>query len=194
MPLIQSPGPGRKLQQGLRLVALPDAVLSPEIVAVVVVEDFSAPLSDISRACIGSEAFGSAVAQLPIISMVRVGNPAPYDQIITKVFFSSENDQAVHVVRPSAAVVGITISDNTGFTDFNLPGRPTSQLGFFEGSFPAGINILQARVLAGVFYQFDLNVRMGTVDGFGNALLIVGSVANTVLFGGFEWTESDLPG
>jgi len=193
--LIQTPGPGRKLQRGLRLTALPDSILGPELVGVIIVEDFSAPLSDISRGCVGSEGVAGAAAEFPVISMVRVGNPAPYEQVITAVHFSSAADQIIRILRPSAAVLGIVISSDTGFTDFNLPGRPTSQLGSFSAvAIPAGQILFSLEILAGVFYRIPVDIRMGTVAGFGNALLIVGLTPQTVIRGGFEWTESDLLG
>ncbi|MCH8275365.1 MAG: tetratricopeptide repeat protein [Armatimonadetes bacterium] len=62
-----------------------------------------------------------------MVTLVRVGNPAPYDAVITAVTFAVESAQAVRIIRPSAGVVGIIATTNTGFTDFNLPGRPAEE-------------------------------------------------------------------
>ncbi len=194
MPLIQNPSIGRKLQQRLRLTNLPDSVLAPETVAVILVEDASAPLSDIERGCLGSSAAGAVAAENPIVALVRVGTPAVYNLTITKLWFNSTTDQLIRIIQPASDITGLTVSGNTSFSDFELPGRPTSFLGFdTRVGAPSGRILWDFEVLARTTYMIESRIRLGTF-GIGpqlTSLVIAGNTVNTVLRGGFEWTESD---
>lgn len=191
-PIIQDPTTGRKLQRGLRLTSLPDSVLAPEIVGVVLLEDWTAPLSDISRGCTGSARVGGVAAEIGHVTLVRVGLGNPYEFVVTRLWFSTETAQRI-IVRQPSALAGQTPNTSTSFTDFGTPGRPTSQLGTLtQVGMSAGRNLIIADILADTLYQFDVNIRIGT---FGDnivltGLFIAGETVNTSLSAGFDWTES----
>ena len=194
MALIQNPAISRKLQRFLRLTALPDAVLSPETVPVVVVEDLSAPLSDQERGCSGVGNILAVAGEISLLSLVRVGAPASYDLIVTGIIFSAPNNNTTIRVHQAPGGIGtLTILPHTSFHDFSIPGRPTSQLGFdTQVGIPAGRILYEYNVLAGTTYRIPVNIRIGTVgDGVEQNSITV-AMANTAeqLQAGFEWTES----
>jgi len=193
MPLIQNPSIARKLQRFLRLVDFPDSVLAPETVSVIVVEDLTEPLSDIERGCIGSDRIGGVLAENSIIALVRVGAPARYDLIVQEAFLSSDTTQQMRVIVPTAGLAGLTVSGETSFTDFGLPGRPSSQLLIdTQIAIPAGRKLWEGRVLADTVYRIVLNIRIGTIGQASQltSIAIVGTTQDTQILGGFKWTES----
>ncbi len=171
---------------------LPDSVLAPELVGVILVEDYSAPLTDIERGCRGSDAVAAVAAEFGIIVLVRVGSPARYDLVATEAHFSTQADAIVTVGVPTAGVAGLTASDQTTFEDQELPGRPTSQLGLdTQVAVPANRTLYQLTVLSNTMYRIPLSQRLGTV-GLGDdlsSLMIASGTANIILRGGFTWTE-----
>ena len=192
MALIQDPTVGRKLQRGFRLTALPDSILAPEIVGVVLLEDWSEPLGDIERGCTGSTKIGAVALQNPHITLVRVGLGIPYEFVVRRLWFSTNVAQQI-VVKQADALSGQNPSGNSAFTDFGIPGRPTSQLGnLSQVGVTSGIKLLIADILADTLYQFKVKYRMGTFgDGLvRTALIIAGETVNTELSAGFDWTES----
>lgn len=193
MPLIQTPGPGRKLQRGLRLTELPDGILAPEIVGVILVEDFSAPLSDLQRGCMGSTDVGPVAAENPILALVRVGAPPQYDLKVSRCWFSTPTTQRVIVGVPTAGILGLTATPNTQFTDFSLVGRPTSQFATdTQIGLPAHRSIFDGLVLADTIVQVSLSLKIGAFNEPPSltSIFIGGLTVNTNLVGGFEWVES----
>jgi len=192
MALIQTPRLVRKLQRALRLTSLPDSVLAPETVAVILVEDLSAPLSDEERGCMGSANAAAVAAENGIMVLVRVGAPAEYDLVVTEAHFSSPTTQRIVIGLPTAGVTGLTVSGNTSFEDFSIPGRPSSQLGFdTQAGIPAHRILLAGLALANTLYRIPLSLRIGTI-GDGNDLtsvMIAAGTANADLRAGFKWTE-----
>lgn len=193
MPLIQNPGPGRKLQRSLRLSGLPDSILAPEIVGTILLEDLSAPLTEESRGCIGMVQASGLVAENAIVALVRVGAPAPYELTVTKLLISTPTSQEVRVIVPTAGVFGLAVSTSTSFTDFELPGRPSSQLGSdSQAGFPTGRNLFRFTMPGDELLQIPVNIRIGTI-GVADELtsIVIGAVTQqTILRAGFEWTES----
>jgi len=190
--LIQTATIARKLQRRLRLTHLPDAVLAPETVSVIVVEDLSAPLSDEERGCMGAARQGAVAAENSIITLVRVGAPAAYDLVVTQIMFSVSADGLIMVRKPTAGLAGLT-AVLPSFRDFSTPGNPTSQLGRdTQVAIPAGTDLWRGQVLASTTYRLEVDLRLGTVgDGVGNASVMIATEAvNVTLTGGFEWTES----
>ena len=190
MPLIQDPGPGRKLQRGLRLTSLPDAILAPEIVGVIILEDYSG--SDIALGCSGAATAGSVAAEFPMISLSRVGGLSGYDLIVTAFHFSTLSNQRMALVAPTVALAGMTASPEKNFDDLGVPGQPTSELGFdTQVAIPAGQFIRRAACLASTSYRWPLNIRIASeAEGAGrSSIFIVGELVNSTIFGGFEWTE-----
>jgi len=193
LALIQVSRLARKLQRSLRLTSLPDSVLAPETVSVIIVEDLSAPLSDEERGCMAAGGAGAVAAEFSLLALVRVGAPAEYDLTVTGMHFSSTTAQQIRLIVPTAGILGLAASANTQFTDFNTPGRPTSQFGIdTQVAVPVGRVLLRYEIEASVTYRIPLQLRLGTF-GIGpqlNSLIMVAMTANTLLLGGWEWTES----
>jgi len=190
--LIQTPRLARKLQRALRLTALPDSVLAPETVPVILVEDLSAPLSDEDRGCIGAGRQGAVAGENSILSLVRVGAPAPYDLVVNQIFVSTPTTGLITIRKNTAAVVGLTAL-NTTFMDFQTPGRPSSQFARdSQVGIPAGIQLYQFRILADELKILEVNIRVGTIgDGNDNTTITMAHEANNAdLVGGYQWTES----
>ncbi len=192
MPLIQNPNIGRKLQRSLRLTELPDGILAPEVVAVILVEDASAPLSDEERGCMVGEGVGPVALENPFLVIQKTAL-SQYDAVVTGAWFSSDTDQIVRLGVPTTFVTGLTGSANTTFTDLQTPGRPASLVGFDTAVGAPGVKLLgDYLVLANSPLHIPLQVRLG-VEGFGpslSQLMIAGLTVNTALRAGFSWIES----
>jgi len=194
MALIQSPIPGRKLQRGLRLTHLPDSVLAPELVGVVLVEDYTAPLSDLSRGCMAGAVQAATVAEFSILVLQRVSSQ--YDCTVTRLYFASPTAQIIRVRAPSVLVVGLT-GVAAAFRDFNNVGAPTSLFGRdTQVAIPAGVELIRAHIPADTPTFLDVNIRLGLeADRAGaSQIMIAGESANEILSGGFEWTEQEPEG
>lgn len=191
--LIQTARLARKLQRALRLTALPDSVLAPETVPIIIVEDLSAPLGDEDRGCMGSTIVAGVLAEFSIMLLVRVGAPAEYDLIVTEAHFGGRAAQRIVLSIPTGVVVGLNPSNNKAFTDLAIPGRPTSQLATdTQVVIPARRVIASYEVLAGVTYRVPLNIRVGTIRDPNEftSVMIHCETANTLLSAGFKWTEA----
>lgn len=196
-PVIQTSTQGRKLQRGLRLTELPDAILAPEIVGVILLEDWSAPLSDDARGCAGGSLQAAVAAEFPMISLVRVGAPPQYDLVVNGITISSTTTQRVGIQLPTVGLTGITVSSDTAFLDRDVPGRPTSQVGRLTGAaILAGPFIWEGFILANTPVQVPVAIRLGsTTDGDGNPnLIVIGETLNTNLLVSFDWEESSPQG
>ncbi len=190
--LIQTATIARKLQRALRLQSLPDSVLAAETVPVILVEDLSAPLSEEERGCIGQAATPAVAAEFPIIVLVRAGDPSLYSLVVTEAFFHSTTTQVVSISIPTAAIVGLTVSAGTSFEDLQLPGRPASFLGQdTQVASPAARPVMRVRVIANEQHRIPLNFRLGTTNSplSLNSIMIIGENVNTIVRGGFKWTE-----
>jgi len=197
MPLIQNPSIARKLQRFLRLVDFPDSVLAPEVVPVILVEDLSPPLSDIERGCRGATSVGPVAAEFPLLVLVRAGAPARYDAKILEIHVSSDTDQEIRIIVPTAGVTGLAISGQTSFIDFEAIGRPTSQMGSdTQVAIPAGRQLFSWLALSSTLYRVPMNLRLGTIGVAGEltSVMIAGVTANTRIVGGFEWVEGETQG
>lgn len=189
MSLIQNPTISRKLQRALRLTGLPDSILSPETVPVVLVEDLSAPLGDESRGCYGSGNQGGVAAENSLVALVLRGIPASYDLVVTHIDISTDTSQFIRIIRPTVTLSGFTVLA-TQFADFSLPGSPTSVLQRDTAvGIPAGIVIKQFRVLADTSHPVPIAIRLFGADTL-NAILIAAETVNTSLQANVEWTES----
>lgn len=193
MAIIQNPTISRKLQRLLRLTALPDSILAPETVSVIIVEDASAPLSDIERGCMGTQRRPAIAAENSLVLLVRVGAPASYDLLVTEAWISTNMDQIVRLAVPTVAVLGLAISAHTSFTDFEIPGRPASQLASdTQPTIPVNRILGEYDIQADTVLRIPLDLRIGTI-GRGSdltALMWAGVTQNTEIIAGFKWTEA----
>lgn len=184
--IIQDPGPTRKLQQGLRLTELPDAVLAPEIVGVILLEDFSAPLSDIARGCYGTGGAGPVAAELPILALTPTTDGVAV--VINEALISTTTTQDILVTVPTVAVPGLTTLTSSRFAESDIPGRPSALVGTDQAiGAPTGTTIMRFAVLANTPYLLKLEYRFGP-GSFG--MVITGGTVNTLLRVNWKWTES----
>jgi len=195
VPLIQNPSPTRKLQRGLRLTHLPDGVLAPEIVGVILLEDYSKPLGDLERGCLGSVSQAAVPAEASVSTLVRVGNPATYDMVVHGVSINTVADATVLVRYPSQGLVGIVVTTDTQFTDRDLPGRPASQLGSFTGAVAiSAATIWRGTILANTPTWVPIEGRLGPVPGDRNSVIVQMAANNLLLNCSWAWTESEPQG
>lgn len=185
-PLIQNPDIARKLQQGLRLTHLPDSVLAPETVPVIVVEDFSAPLGAVSLGCAGGLNVAAVAAENPMVGVRRIGTG--YRAKITRAIISTPSTQIVRISAPTVALTGLAVSGETSFTDFSAPGRPSSELlnGTNVGLF-AAIDLYVRRLLSNEPWEIFMDLELGV--GTDAALIITGDTVNTQITVSLDWTE-----
>lgn len=191
--LIQTPEISRKLQQGLRLTGLPDAVLAPEIVGVILLEDYSRNPGDIARGCMGATRRAPVAAEFSMMALVRVGDPPTYDLLATECHFSTDTDQIITLDIPTAELTGMATTTGTSFTDLGITGRPTSQVQTdTKAAIPGSRTIRRYSVLANTTYRVPLDIRIGSIGIAGglNSIVMVCQTANTALVGGFNWTEA----
>jgi len=193
MALIQSPSIGRKLMRALRLTAPPDSVLAPETVAVILVEDLSSPLSDISRGCGGAINVAAVAAEQAHIGLIKTSDD--YDLVVTDVVIASSASQGIEIGLPTVDLTGLTLSGETAFLDRATPGRPSTSIGGdTAAALPAHIAIWRGRILANTTYRFRINVRLAATGSGRASIMILCNNTNTQLEGGFWWTESDPQG
>lgn len=194
MPLIQTSDQARKLQQGLRLTTLPDSVLAPEIVPVILVEDYSAPLLGTSNGCTGAIVVAAVAAN---ISLAVLRRAASVRVNVRRVIVSTATTQQIQITMPTSLVTAAIATDKV-FTDFATPGRPST---VFEADntgvgIPAGRILYRFRVLANTTYQIDMDVLLGHPDIAPNffQFMINGTIVNTDLAVSIDWIESPLLG
>jgi len=191
VPLIQTSEQGRKLQQGLRLTSLPDSVLAPEIVPVIIVEDYSAPLLGTSKGCTGAVVIPISALNFSLVVLRR---PTSIRVNVNRVIVSSATPQQIQITMPTALPVTAAIATDKVFTDFNTPGRPSA---VFQGDNTSAV-ILPGRIL----YRFRLlantpavipmDILLGhpDVDPRFSEFMINTTLINTDLAISLDWTES----
>ena len=189
--LIQSPTIARRLQQFLRLTNLPDSILGPEIVGVVVVEDLS-QTGDQVRGCSAGTVVNAVAAEAPFFALIRIG-PSGLDVVVNRLIFASSTAQNI-TVRRAAVIAGVTQVAGT-FDDLDLPGRPTSFFGQDTAvGLPAGTDFQVYRIEANQPQVIEVNIRLGNdeIDPPGIGGIVIGGLTvNTDLIGGFGWVESE---
>jgi len=179
--------------RALRLTALPDAILAPETVGVVLVEDLSAPLSDISRSCGGAVNVAAVAAQQGHIGLIKTSNN--YDLVVTRCVIASSATMGVEIGLPTVDLTGLATSGETAFLDRDTPGRPSTILGTdTAAALPAHTAIWRGRILANHTLIIELNVRLGGNAAGVNSIMVHSNNTNAQIEGGFFWTESDPQG
>jgi len=194
MPHIQDPTIGRSLQRGLRLTALPDSVLAPEVVPVIVVADFTGgQFGDVVRGCHGSiNQIGVAAEQ----SHGSVRRASIGTEVIVKGFdYSGPTNLQLIIARlEEAPPLGLTESNEKQFDDFDTPGRPSAILetGTFAGVDVPQVNILARHVvLANVRnnISFGAGLRLGTPGTFQDQVFCFTLESNVTCRFNFVWEE-----
>lgn len=191
MSLIQTSVIARKLQQFLRLTELPDSLLAPDVVAVIVVEDLSDPLTGDARGGVGVTRQNAVVAENSMVALTRVSNQ--YRLTLNKIFINTDTAQLISVIAASPPLTGMTPSINTSFTDMKTPGRPSSILSLdSKVAVPPGRQLWRSRILASTPVTVEIALDVGAPDDELplTDVVVVGEALNTALTVGFAWTES----
>jgi len=188
--LIQNPTISRRLQTNLRLTHPPDSILAPETVAVIIVDDYTSPIDDESRGCAGANVVGAVAAERGLCGLIRV-NPNQYDLVVSGVMVTCQTAQLFDLRIPTVAVTGPTPSGNTNFVDFNLPGRPSTQLVVDTNAVAiVGRNLLTFECDGLNPVIIPLGIRIGTGDPVGSDTIILQSQSNNLPFQvSWTWTE-----
>jgi hypothetical protein len=191
MPLIQDPTIARRLQTSLRLTSLPDSILAPEVVPVILVADETNRLGDQVRGCAGMGTPGAVAAQNATAVLTRQ-NPT-YELVCQRIWISTGSSGLYMVFAPTLPITGLTDSGNTSFTDMMTAGRPASPLGVGNtAGVPAGRVLHRFDVAAGRTERFETEIRVGQA-GIGDGLSQIAVICNTANVAatiGFDWVES----
>ena len=192
--IIQSPDIGRKLQRQLRLTELPDSLLAPDVVPVILVEDLSAPLVGTAFGCVGAEIQSSVVGEFPMITLTAFG---PYQCTVRRLNLSANTTMILTIAVPTVSLVGMTTSPNTSFNNQGIAGRPASILGTdTKVAIPARRDLYVMRLLANTVWEFEVDIDLaGSNDTPGEVpgsnIMIFSEVANTAISAGVDWVESE---
>ena len=190
MSQIQTSDQARKLQRGLRLTSLPDSILAPEIVGVIILEDYSKPLIGTEFGCSAGTTRGAVAAEFSQVILRR-----PNAQIrvkVLRVFIGASSAQAILISIPNTPPGGFTELASRVFNDLEVPGRPSAFFGSDTAiAIPARRDMYSIRVPADQSIVVTLDIDLGA-PGVGNGdtdVLFANTVVNTSLSVGLEWVE-----
>ena len=195
MPIIQVPDIALKLYRRFRLESVPDSLLAPETVPVVIVEDLVGyNVTGAERQCRGSTDQGSTIAEFAISGLVNFNVNAEIK--VTGVWISSQTTQRWTLLRPTAGVVGMANDPDKSFVDFRIEGEPEASVQKQTIiALPPGRAMWTGMVLADtlVYIPLDLTLKKSEVSPMGampgSAILALCELANTNQFVAWEWTE-----
>ena len=195
MPIMQVPDIALKLYRRFRLESVPDSLLAPETVPVVIVEDLVGyNITGGERECRGSTGQGAIIAEFALSGLVNF-NPNAVIKA-TGVWLSSTTSQLMTLLRPTVGIVGMTNSSDKSFMDFRISGEPQASVQRQSiVALPAGRAMWELRILAEtpIYIPLDITLDRSEVSPMGampdRAVLVACSVANTNLFVSWEWTE-----
>ncbi len=192
MPHIQDPTIGRSLQRGLRLTALPDSILAPEVVPVIVVDDYTTGrFGEIERACTGFHGQAAVAGENAHVSLQR--SAIGTEVIVTRITLDPGGAAGRFFIgRITAANPGGAVSTETSFDDFNTPGKPSAQMivgTVLPGGLPALDIMYQIVLIGNTHTQIPVYIRLGA-PGLNAALLWVNhQTAGVAANIGFNWIE-----
>lgn len=185
--LIQRPDPGRKLQRAYGLQRMPDAILSPEIVPVALVDDLSKSPAGTERGYIGRLDITPAVGETALHSF---GMPDGSDQplLLEAIQVVSTVDARVDVSVPLANIAGINFRNTKQFTNFALPGTPTAAIGDVSlAALPARRFFAVVRILALTPTVIPLNILIWGPEN--RSIVVNTGSADVPLQANYFWTE-----
>jgi len=191
MALIQDSAIGLRLKNFLGLTHLPDTILAPEQVGVIIVGDISAGGG--GRGAQGGTLAGPTVAERSSVSLsspVAAGNLRP-KILVNRVMLSTETTGTVLLQFTGAAYTPDTISASKGWEDLDFSGPPSAQLGNDtrdDAALPTRAVFLRVRVLANTMYDIPLDMSLGSRT-FQNHLIVSHTTDNVTLHCSFQWTE-----
>jgi len=193
MPIIQSPNIGLRLKKLLSLTHLPDAVLAPEIVGVILVGDVSE--GALVRHCQGSVVIPGVAAEVAVAALRNTpvsGSPRDVAVRVTKVTISSDAAQLLELRITGATLGTLTTVGDKRFTDLDQVGTPASEVGGqTRPVLPASGLLVPFLAGAAVMNTIDLDILFGTVAAgqFQNSLFVSGATVATGLQVGWFWDE-----
>ena len=139
-PLLNVPSLALKLLRRYRLTALPDSVLGPEIVGVVLLDDLTdyEEKGGFNRICYGAiSASGAAglTLQVALVNTLR-------ERIrVTDVWVSFVSTSAFRIIRPRGPLTGFVDGGSKTFGDFRLPGEPQAVIQSVAKALPPRSNV-----------------------------------------------------
>ena len=189
MPIIQVPDIALKLYRRFRLESVPDSLLAPEIVPVVLVEDLSEYMVEgTGRRCMGHTTVSAVLAERGFAILGNVGEE-------TRVRVSHVT---MHVNTPTTIDIlahtqtSIAIAPGTkAFLDRRVRGAPQSTIGFgAEAVPPVGIIIWSGSLTSKDPRRIPIGMLLGSGEFAGNSRIVVIAANENVGFSvTFEWVE-----
>lgn len=201
MPLINIPGPGEKLRTNYALNQPPDPTLAPEIVPVVIVDDFSDPGAS-GRDAMGFISHTAAAGSQPVIALVA--NATSSRRYIIKRITAVSNSNDTLIVSFPLGVTGLVEQLTRSWKDPRgvEPGRPSL---FTGAGNSAALTVTGNRIIAQIGLQTQLGTTVRLEDlgivlqaqppagpsFYGRTLLLSTLVAAQGLHVTVEWNELD---
>ena len=189
MPIIQIPDVALKLYRRFRLESVPDSVLAPETVPVVLVEDLSDYMVEGGgRPCMGATDVPAVVGEKGFASLGNIDKKTR----VRVTHITVDVDAPVQLLVQAHTNTSIAITGAPkAFLDRRLKGAPQSLFGF--GSDPVylvGIPIWGHRLLAETVYRIPIGMLLGSGEFAGNSRIVVAAVTANISFRvSMEWIE-----
>lgn len=193
MALIQTPGIGRKLQQRYRLQELPDGVLAPEVVPVVLVDDLSAFLEETERPCLGTAFVSATVGQFSQVAYISRGTKGTYKSVLRGVLVSvgAATDIIIRRASPTIAwTIFVTESFTRTFQEFGVAGLPQDFIGAAaNAALEAGTDFVRVQMPANTPRYIPLNLSLAGPRFTNRAIMVAAATVNIGCRCTFYWTE-----
>lgn len=179
--------------RGLGLTHPPDSILAPELVGVILVEDYSKELDELTRAAAGSIT-QAAVAGQQSNCFIMADDGAEFfvlDRIIVRADITTD----ISVIVPNVLLAPLTTAKGQ-YRDLALIGRPQAEMGAFTGAAPAGIRVhqlqIQPTVLGVNILDVDYTLRLRTNET--QAPICISTAQQQVALAvSFDWREFSVP-
>ncbi len=196
MPIIQNPSVGLRLKKFLGLTHLPDAVLAPEVVATVLVEDLSG--GTLLRKCMGGVNEGGTPGNISLVALRNtpaLGSPRDVQVRVTRAIITAADSTQRVDVHITGAPLGALTAGVKGFADNDLEGFPASEVGSTTPAAPPASRLLVPLDLTvSVPFVLDLDYLLGALGiarDFQNSIFVASSSLDTRLKVAWFWEESN---
>lgn len=168
---------------------MPDAVLAPEIVPVVLVADYSSDTSSgVERLCHGLLDQPGVAGEF---SFVAIGQPTPRlgsVMILDRMLIEASAGQLIQLCFPLVALTGLSFQSTKVYADFNTEGQPGGAIGIDTDAALPSRTIFHAIRVPGGGPPIELITRI--VLGPGQIPLLINATSvNTRLTINLDWRE-----
>ncbi len=183
MPDIQSPDPGRKLQERYNLIGTtPAPFLSPELVPVVILDDLSESLPGTAFAFAGDNVAGVAAQ----FSQTSIENIAGSGILITEIrLYLTGVSAGVITAWQNGPTLGISQLGN--WADRRNPGRPSARIGWSASAAPAtSEQLVSTNLLANTMLFLDFTSQ---ILQSGDKVHVVSEILNSQINAWWTWGE-----